>query len=166
MPQNYHDAQRFLGLVNYLGQFMPEISAYTVPLSGMSSQTLFQWNPIHQKCFESIKTMACKALILKPIDPDNLGEGEQIFLITDASPHGIGAYYGQGKTWETCRPAGFMFKKFSTAQFSYFTYEQETLAVLEGLGKWEDKLLGYKFVIVTDHQAIEFFQRTGKLTPR
>jgi hypothetical protein len=165
-PQNYHDIQRFLGLVNHLGQFMPDISAYTAPLLGMSSQTLFRWNPIHQKCFESIKTMACKAPILKPIDPDNLGEGEQIFLITDASPHGIGAYYGQGKIWETCRPAGFMSKKFSTAQFSYFTYEQETLAVLEGLGKWEDKLLGRKFVIVTDHQAIEFFQRTGKLTPR
>jgi hypothetical protein len=160
-PQNYHDIQRFLGLVNYLGQFMPDILAYMAPLSGMSSQTLFQWNPIHQKCFES-----CKAPILKPIDPDNLGEGEQIFLITDASPHGIGAYYGQGKTWEMCRPAGFMSKKFSVAQFSYFTYEQEMLAVLEGLGKWGDKLLGCKFMIVTDHQAIEFFQRTGKLTPR
>ena len=34
-PRNYNDVQRFLGLVQYLAHFMPDVSAYTTPLSGM-----------------------------------------------------------------------------------------------------------------------------------
>ena len=32
-PGTYKDVQRFLGLVQYLAQFMPDISAYSTPLS-------------------------------------------------------------------------------------------------------------------------------------
>ncbi len=40
-PRNYHDIQRFLGLVNYIAQFMPNVSAFMMPLLGMSKQKLF-----------------------------------------------------------------------------------------------------------------------------
>jgi hypothetical protein len=66
--------------------------------------------------------------------------------------------YGQGPTWQTCRPAGFMSKKFTDAQWNYRVFEQETLAILEALLKWEDKLLGYRIHVVTDHKALEFFK--------
>ena len=32
-PRTYKDVQRFLGLVQYLAHFMPDVSAYTTPLS-------------------------------------------------------------------------------------------------------------------------------------
>jgi hypothetical protein len=35
-----------------------------------------------------------------------------------------------------------MFKKFSAAQTNYCMFEMETIAILEALLKWEDKLLG------------------------
>src|SRR5258706_480262 len=42
---------------------------------------------------------------------------------------------------------------------------QETLAILEGLLRWEDKLLGREVIIITDHRTLEFFntQRTMSL---
>ena len=40
-PRNYNDIQRFVGLVNYVAQFMPDITSYTSPLTGMSSQVMF-----------------------------------------------------------------------------------------------------------------------------
>ena len=166
VPRNYNEVQRFVGLVNYVSQFMPDISAYTSPLMGMSSQLTYRWNPFHQKCFDSIKVMATKSPILKPIDPSEVNDRNKIFLVCDASPYGIGAYYGQGEDWRTCRPAGFLSKKFSNAQMSYRTYEQETLAILEGLMKWEDKLLGRPVHIMTDHKALEFFQSQGHLSNR
>lgn len=49
---------------------------------------------------------------------------------------------------------------------SYYTYEQETIAILEGLLKWEDKFFGYHFVIVTEHKAVEFFRTQGNLSWR
>jgi hypothetical protein len=41
---NYHEVQRFLGLVQYLAHFLPDISAYTSPLSAMTKNgQSFQW---------------------------------------------------------------------------------------------------------------------------
>ena len=34
IPQNYNEVQKFLGLVQYLALYMPDITAYTTPLSG------------------------------------------------------------------------------------------------------------------------------------
>ena len=153
--RSYHEVQRFLGLVEYLAQFMPDVSAYTSPLSGMTKNGhAFYWRPLHDKCLEYIKALACKSPILRPINPKLL---EAIWLICDASASGLGAYYGQGPDWRTCRPAGFMSKKLSDAQHHYAVHEREVLAILEALLKWEDKLLGYKFSIVTDHESLEFF---------
>ena len=33
-PRTFNDVQHFLGLVQYLAHYMPDISAYTTPLSG------------------------------------------------------------------------------------------------------------------------------------
>ncbi|KAG6882084.1 hypothetical protein C0995_015890 [Termitomyces sp. Mi166 len=66
--------------------------------------------------------------------------------------------FGQGKTWQTCQPAGFMLRKFTTAQQNYAVHELETLAILEALLKWEDKLMGYNIHIIMDHKALEFFK--------
>ena len=45
-------------------------------------------------------------------------------------------------------------------------FEQETLAILEALLKWEDKLIGYRVHVVTDHQALEFFKTQLRLSSR
>lgn len=163
-PRNYHEVQRFLGLVQYLQHFLPNVSAFTAPLSVMTQNGHeFMWRPIHEKSFQEIKALASKTPILKLIDP-NLAE--PIWVICDASTSGVGAFYGQGPKWETCHPAGFMSKKFQEAQFNYRVFEMETLAILEALLKWEDKLIGRKFTVVTDHKALEFFLKQRKLSGR
>jgi hypothetical protein len=162
MPKSYDDILRFLGLVQYLAHFMPDVSSYTAPLSAICANgAAFYWRPLHDKCFEMIKALACHNLILKPIRPES---NEPIWLICDASTSGVGAYYGQGPDWKTCRPAGFMSRKFTNAQHSYATYEHETLAILEALLKWEDKLIGRSIRIVTDHKTLEFFSTQRKLS--
>ncbi|GBE87761.1 hypothetical protein SCP_1104380 [Sparassis crispa] len=156
IPRSYKEVQRFLGLVNYLGHFMPNVTAYTSPLSDMAhNDRAFVWCPMHTKCFEMIKALACKAPILKPIDPR---QPEPIWVISDASLYGVGVMYGQGPDWRTCRPAGFLSKKFTSVQRAYKTYEHEALTILEALLKWENKLLGRPIVIATDHQALKYFE--------
>ena len=48
-----------------------------------------------------------------------------------------------------------MSKKFTSAQRSYRTFKHEALMVIEALMKWEDKLVARKFMIFTDHEALE-----------
>ena len=139
-PHNYHDVQRFLGLVQYLAHFLPDITAYTTPLSLCTHNGKpFLWTPSLDKCFESIKSLTCRAPVLKPIDPK---KPETIWVICDSSKTGVGAVYGQGPDWQSCHPTGVLSKKFSSAQENYRTHEHETIAILKALIKWEDKLLG------------------------
>src|SRR5882762_869693 len=161
-PRNKHDVQQFLGLVQYLAHFMPDISAYTGPLAAIQKNGHpFLWKPMHQVCMDNIKQLACKTPILRPIDPKL---DEPIWVICDASTSGVGAVYGQGPTWQTCRPTGFMSRKFSTAQHNYHIFEMETLAILKALLKWEDKLIRNHLHVVTNHWALEFFKTQRRLS--
>jgi hypothetical protein len=163
-PRNFNDVQRFLGLVQYLAHFLLDVTVYTSPLASITvNGTPFSWRPIHKKCFQTIKAMCCQTPILRPIEHR---KDEPIWIICDALAYGIGAMYGQGPTWQTCRPAGFMSKKFTDAQRNYCVFEQEPLAILEALLKWEDKLLGYCIHVVTDHKALEFFKMQLRLLGR
>ena len=59
-----------------------------------------------------------------------------------------------------------MSKIFSNAQQHYQAHEHETISMLEALMKWEDKLLGCKFTLVTDHKGLEYFETQKNLSDR
>jgi hypothetical protein len=44
--------------------------------------------------------------------------------------------------------------------------EQETLAILEALLKWEDKLISYPITMVTNHKSLEYLKTQSKLSSR
>lgn len=92
IPRNYNDVQRFVGLINYLSNFLPDVTAYTGPLLAITQNgTPFHWRPLHQRCFDMIKGICCKTPILKPIDTR---KDEPVWVICDASKTGVGAVYG------------------------------------------------------------------------
>ena len=139
IPRTYKNIQWFVGLVNYISNFLPDISAYMGLLMAiMQNGSPFQWQPLHQRCFEMIKHICSETPVIKLIDPS---KEDCIWLIFNASKTGIRAMYGQGPTWQACRPARFMSKKFTNAQHNYAVHELEMLVILEALLKWEDKLL-------------------------
>jgi hypothetical protein len=91
-PKNLKEVQRFLGLIQYLVHFMPDVTSYTGPLSAICRNGQpFYWKPLHEACFNSIKVIACRSPILKPIDPQS---SDPIWVICDASLLGISAMYG------------------------------------------------------------------------
>jgi hypothetical protein len=57
-----------------------------------------------------------------------------------------------------------MSHKFTDVQRHYCVFEQEMIAILEVLLKWEDKLIGYHIHAVTDHQVLEFFKTQDQLS--
>ena len=83
IPRNYNEVQKFLGLVQYLALYMPDIMAYTTPLSGLAQNNqTFQWTPLLDKCFQSIKAIAMWSPILKPVD---FNRNAPVWVITDGS---------------------------------------------------------------------------------
>ena len=87
-------------MVQSLAHYMPDISAYTTPLLGcVRNNCLFKWMPLLDKFYESIKTLACRVPILKPINGNN---PDPILVVTNGSKAGVGAIYRQDPDWKTC----------------------------------------------------------------
>ena len=98
--QDIQQCPTFPGTSAIPGSLHARYTAYTTPLSGcVRNSCPFEWTPLLEKCFESIKTLACKAPIFKPIDYDN---PDPIWVITNGSKAGVEAVYGQGLDWKTC----------------------------------------------------------------
>jgi hypothetical protein len=64
-PHMYNDMQKFVGLIQYLAPFLPDITSYTGPLTSIcQNRDPFIWQPIHNKCFEMIKHVCCTTAML------------------------------------------------------------------------------------------------------
>ena len=150
--------------MEYTSQFLPNILAYTTPLSGMClNGHPFNWQGIHDKYFETIKAIASKKLMLHPIDRTS---SDPVWVVCDTCPSGCGAYYGQGEDWKTMKPAGCMSKEFTNTQRSYFTYKHKTLGAIKALKKWDDELLGLPEIrVISDHEVLKTFMQKAHSGP-
>lgn len=65
-PRDKKDLQRALGLINYLGKFVPNLSANTKSLrSLLETDTVWQWNDEQKKEWSWLKSSLTKEPVLK-----------------------------------------------------------------------------------------------------
>jgi len=91
---------------------------------------------------------------------------EPIFLVTDASLIGTGAWVGQGPSVSEIRPAVFHSRKFNSAQSNYSTFDEELLAIVDLLEHFRPVLSGCRFTILTDHKRLVAFPKQSELLGR
>ena len=61
MPKNLTELLSFLGSVNYLSQFIPELSQLRKPLQTLvKKNSEFVWNAEHDKAFAEVKLAVSK----------------------------------------------------------------------------------------------------------
>jgi hypothetical protein len=75
-------------------------------------------------------------------------------LATDASSYGLGAVLQQRHPNGDVHPISFASRLLTPAEKRYITQEQECLAVVFDILKFEVYLRGRQFAVVTDHQGI------------
>ncbi|XP_064108002.1 uncharacterized protein LOC135216558 [Macrobrachium nipponense] len=81
IPSNVTDLRSFMGLVNQLADFTPDIAAAVQPLHPlMSPIPSFIWTPDHKQAFKKVKTALTLPPVLAPFNPALL-----VVLQTDAS---------------------------------------------------------------------------------
>jgi len=159
-PKNKKQLQEFLGVVNYISQFIPHLASITAPLTPLTGTQEFVWTVKHDHAMDNVKRAAVHNQIMKPIDHES---GLPIWLISDASDTGVGTWVGQGETADTARPAALHSRKFSNAQMNYRTTDKEALAIVDALTAFYHLLAGNEFTIVTDHQPLMYL--TTSRTP-
>ncbi|XP_064116655.1 uncharacterized protein K02A2.6-like [Macrobrachium nipponense] len=86
-PSNVTDVRLFMGLVNQLADFTPDIAAAAQPLRPlMSPKRSFVWTPDHERAFKKVKTALTSPPVLAPFNP-----ASPVVLQTDASRlYGLG----------------------------------------------------------------------------
>ncbi|GLB45013.1 putative retrotransposable element tf2 155 kda protein type 1-like [Lyophyllum shimeji] len=169
VPQRAKHVRQFLGLVRYISAFLPALAEHTSVLTPMTRKECNSdfppWTAEHQHAFESIKRLVLSSECLTTIDHVNPGDNK-IFLTCDASKRRTGAVLSFGKTWESARPVAFDSRQYTGAERNYPTHEQELLAILRGLRKWRNDLLGSHIHIYTDHKTLQNFDTQRDLSSR
>ena len=130
---------------------MPHAATITAPLTELTGDAEWLWTDLQEAAFLAVKRAADKHKVLRPID---YNKRDMIWLFTDASPTGTGAWIGQGPTRDAARPAAFHSRKLTSSQSNYPTHQQETLAIVEAMESFAHLLLYKRFTVVTDHESL------------
>lgn len=158
-PQNKEEIRSFLGLVTYLGKFLPDLGTNTEPLRQLTKKdAVFEWNEYHQQHFESLKRSLAELPTLSYFDPKRRTQ-----LIADASPVALGAVLLQFDHQHSPKTISFASKCLSDVERRYSQTEKESLALVWAVERFYFYLAGLEFELVTDHKPLEIiFKPTSK----
>jgi hypothetical protein len=162
-PAKLRDIQQFLGFANFYRRFIKGYSRIIQPLTRLlKKDTPFDFDARAKEAFNLIKQVFKGAGILKHFQSDL-----ETFIETDSSDFAISAILSQYHE-KVLYPVAFMSRKMTTAELNYEIHDKELLAVVSAIKIWRHYLEGLKrpFTILSDHQALEYFQTSKTLTRR
>ena len=150
-PKKKQQLQSFLGMVKYMGTFLPNLSHHTEPLWVMLKKDVFHWEEQQTQSFQEIKTLIAKAnnTPLRYYDR-NL----PVTVQADALPRGLGACLIQKHNGED-QPIAFASKSLTDVETRYANIERELLAIVFACQCFSTYLLRRSFVAESDHKPLE-----------
>ena len=155
-PTDKEGVQRFLGMVNYIGKFVPNLTAHTAQMrSLLCKETEWSWDSNHQKEFEELKCLIMEAPVLRFYD-----EKRKTKISADASKSGLGAVLLQqyGNRW---RPVAYTSRSLTAAECNYAQIEKEALALSYACSKFHVFIYGKTVWAETDHKPLVTIAKRG-----
>ena len=149
-PTCVSDVRRFLGLVNQMSKFIPNLAEITKPLRELLVKSnQWTWDRMQQSSFEAIKDRLTHSPVLAMFDP-NL----ETVVAADASSFGLGAVLQQKQPDGEMKPVSYISRSMTATEQRYAQIEKEALAFTWACERLSDYLLGLKFHIQTDHKPL------------
>lgn len=160
VPENKEQLQAYLGLLNFYGCFMPNLSPVIVDLYNLlRKNTKFEWTSQCQLAFENSKQLLLDNQVLEFFDPD-----KDIILASDASPYGLGCVLSH-EIHKKEKPVRFGSCSLTDAEKNYSQLHREALGIVYAVKKFSKYLYGKEFTIYTDHQGLKEIFHPSKKTP-
>ena len=146
----WETSDRFLGMVNHLSKFSPNLAKKSKPLRELLvKQNDWVWGDPQIQAFQDIKQALTSSPVLSLFDPNR-----ETVVSTDASSHGLGAVLLQKQPDGEFKPISYISRSLTPTERRYAQIEKEALAFTWGCERFSDYLLGLTFHIQTDHKPL------------
>lgn len=149
-PQNVNQLRSYLGLLNYYGRFIRNLSTLLKPLHELLTQgRKWEWSEACQMAFVKSKNALLNSDVLTHFDPSL-----PLQLACDASPYGVGAVVSHIMPNGIEKPIAFASRTLNKAESNYAQIEREALSIVFGIRKFHQFLFGRRFTLLTDHKPL------------
>ncbi|KMQ86750.1 retrovirus-like pol polyprotein [Lasius niger] len=160
-PRSVKQVRQFLGLAGYFRKFVENFAIVAEPLTRLTKKDVsWVWQEEQERAFNMIKSKLTTRPVLIIFNPEIPTE-----VHTDASAIGIGAILLQRVDGKMAAVAYYS-RQTTADQRCYHSYELETMAVVLALRHFRVYLLGTKFKVVTDCNALRTTFAKRDLLPR
>lgn len=144
-PKTKKEVQRFLGMITYVGRFIPNLSNLNSPLRELTkNDVIFEWTDRHMESFINLKNILTEKPVLQYYDID-----KPVVISVDASKNGVGAVLLQNSL-----PCAYASRALTEVQQRYAQIEKELYAIVFGCEKFFEYVYGREFVVETDHKPL------------
>ena len=149
-PRNLAELRSCLGLINYYGRFLPNLSTLLQPLNNLlRKEQEWAWTDECEEAFQQAKKMLTSADVLVHYDPQM-----PLRMAGDASAYGVGAVLSHVFPDGSERPIAYASRTLSQSEQNYAQVEKEALALIFGVQKFHQYLYGREFTLVTDYRPL------------
>ena len=160
-PENSTQLRAFLGMINYYGKFLNNLSNLFGPLHELLKKgKSWKWSKECEKYFRHAQMMLTSSKVLVHFDSKR-----NTRLKCDASQYGIGAILSQDMDNGEERPVAFASRSLGQAENNNSQIEKEALCVVFGVKKFHKYLFGRKFTIANDHKHLLTLLNESKSVP-
>ena len=153
VPSNAKELFSFLGFMNYQRNHIQNFAKVSADLYELAHAKLYVWTGKHQSSFEALKELALSAQVLSHPSPDGL-----FILDTDASDKQIGVELSQIQN-RVERPICFASHVLMKQHKNYCTTRKELLSIVKFCRQFRHYLLGWFYIIQTDHNSLVWLTR-------
>lgn len=155
-PTSRTELRSFIGLCNWVRDYVPRFAETVAPLTDMlSAKKKWCWTTTMSTALEKVRAAFREPIHLHRPVPDR-----PFVLQTDASGVGIAAVLFQpGDSEDQRRIVSFASARLKDAERRYHVNEQECLALIWAIKRYRPLLEGRRFTVKTDSQALTWLQR-------
>jgi transposase InsO family protein len=153
-PKNVTEIRQVLGLGSYYRRFIRGFAEITRPMVELTKKGVkFKWTEKCQQAFDKLKSVLIGPEVMA--FPRDTGD---FILDCDACDVGIGAVMSQIQDGKE-RVIAYGSRALNRAERNYCVTDKELLAIRHFIEYYRQYLLGQKFLVRTDHQALVWMFR-------
>ena len=149
-PGNLKELRSFLGAVNQLNKFIPELANICAPFrSILKKDAGWRWTQVHGKAFLKVNQEVKRITELT-----HFKRNRKIRIICDASKKRLGTVLQQQQENHDWKPVSFASRFLTNFEAKCSINELEFIAVVWAIEHFKNYIYGVKFQIFSDHKAL------------